>query len=183
MGIKRRLLIIGIIGSMLCVGCVISTTKWLENISFEQGSVEIYLWQEKAPLRARNPSGGLLTIKLHSPEKIIDLKLVTSDVRLRFLKDETIVKEQEIFPEPYFVNKDNRIVGLIVTYNKYTTTPGRDKKYNLNWDDVMEVLKVSDKIECSIDLEFEANGQLYSFKKVVELKRDVKKEIVWGIAD
>lgn len=166
------------------IGCAtyVATTNWSEEIPFEQGKVVLFFWQEKPSLNVITRSYGSLSVKLASSDKIIDFNLLNSDVICRFLKDGAVVREQKIFPEPYHIDKNNRIIGVISTYDKYTT-PEKSKEYSLNWDEFREAVKNSDKIEFSIILKFEANGQLYSIRKTGELKKDVKRKLYWGIYD
>lgn len=161
---------------MLYVGCSYAVrSTWLADVPFEQGTVELFLGQIKLYFGGTYPHTGSLSVKLNSPEKITDVKLLTSDIKLRFFKKGTIVKEMGIFIVAFEVDKDNIISGAISTHDRYThISPKIDKKYSLNWDEFMQAAKESDKIECSILLRFEANGQLYSIQKVGELKKDIK---------
>ena len=181
---KRILLIAVMAFSIFIFGCIeyVVTTDWFVDIPFEQGTVGLFLGQEKPYGSVSTYHYGSLFVKLTSSEQVKDVKLLASDVMLRFSKEGLTVKEMEIFLEPFQVDKNNRIYGVINKYSKYVK-PSVDKQYSLNWDEFMETVKMSDKIECSIYLKFEANSQIYFIQKFGELKKDVRRDIFWGIYD
>lgn len=180
--IKKRFIVIVIFASILSIGCThIVRTNWVAEIPFEQdGTVRLFLGQEKPYPGVFVYPYGSLSIILNSTEKIKDVKFFTSDVKVQFLKKGTVIKEMEIFLHDFEVDENNIINGGISKYGKYLT-PSLDKEYSLNWDEFMEYAKESDKIECSIQLKFEANGQLYNIQKMGNLIKDVKRDVFFGM--
>ncbi len=184
MRIRKPFLIIAIFVSMLSLGCVtfIVETDWLAEVPFEKGVVQMFLGQEKLYSGGTYPHEGKLLVKLNSIDKISNVKLIDSDVKLSFLKEGVFVRELNLFPIFPIVN-NNTISWSITTYDKHTYVSPKiiDKEYTLNWDEFMKATEESDSIKCRILMKFEANGQQFFVQKEGELIKDIKRDVFFGM--